>query len=339
MVCMRVSVRDAHTMDWAPQGPAKWSAAIVKRWVKRSLLGPNRLAASGQRERHDVVAERRSQSPVAPGGDDDVLLATGRQLIGHRGRLAAGRQRGAPQLLPILEIEGAEAVVEGGGNEHQAAGGHNGTAQGHRAPFGGVGSLGRERGDRAERHFPAYGAGLQVHGDERAPGRASAGKPAGRDERPVGEPVGRAALLGELVPVVAAQQRHAIGRDELRPKGEAVDRRHDQALVTLYRDATPVRPSDRPGIDHAAAQARWREDAVVTQVLEPVPAERKVLWGRAPRVRGADNVLIEWRRPNGERLGGPRRLAGHVAVRDGSFLYREERRAGLTREDEDMPHL
>src|SRR6266566_4290022 len=223
MVCMRVSVRDAHTMDWAPQGPAKWSAAIVKRWVKGSLLGPNRLAASGQRERHDVVAERRSQSPVAPGGDDDVLLATGRQLIGHRGRLAAGRQRGAPQLLPILEIEGAEAVIEGGGDEHQA------------------------------------GAGLQVHGDERAPGRASAGKPARRDERPVGEPVGRAALLGELVPVLAAQQRYAIGRDELRPKGEAVDRRHDQALVTLYRDATPGRASDRAGIHHAAAQARWCE--------------------------------------------------------------------------------
>src|SRR5207244_8964278 len=100
MVCMRVSVRDAHTMDRTPQGPAKWSAAIVKRWVKGSLLGPNRLGASGQRERHDVVAERRSQSPVAPGGDDDVLLATGRQLIGHRGRLAAGRQRGAPRLLP-----------------------------------------------------------------------------------------------------------------------------------------------------------------------------------------------------------------------------------------------
>src|SRR6266567_2588445 len=31
MVCMRVSVCDAHTMGWAPQGPAKWSAAIVKR--------------------------------------------------------------------------------------------------------------------------------------------------------------------------------------------------------------------------------------------------------------------------------------------------------------------
>src|SRR5262245_17732824 len=72
-----------------------------------------------QRERHDVVAELRAELAMTASGDDHVLPAI--HFVRHWCRLTAGRQAALPQLAASLDVEGAQIVVGGGGDEHEAA--------------------------------------------------------------------------------------------------------------------------------------------------------------------------------------------------------------------------
>src|SRR5205814_1187215 len=55
-------------------------------------------------------------------GDDDELLAAGRQLIRHRGGVAGRRQRALPELASGLDVERAQVRIERPGDEDDAAG-------------------------------------------------------------------------------------------------------------------------------------------------------------------------------------------------------------------------
>jgi hypothetical protein len=59
------------------------------------------------------------------GRNHHVLLAGPLEMIGHRRRLPARGQRALPQLLAGVDVERAQKVVRGGGDEDQAARGDN----------------------------------------------------------------------------------------------------------------------------------------------------------------------------------------------------------------------
>ena len=61
------------------------------------MSAPGICGSRGQRERHDGIAEPGAHPVVAAGSDDDELSPA--CDIGHRRRLAAGRQGRLPQLL------------------------------------------------------------------------------------------------------------------------------------------------------------------------------------------------------------------------------------------------
>src|SRR5436190_8126048 len=106
-----------------PKKPGRNSPSSTKPTWSSSQAG---TCASGacplrflrQCEGDDLVAAPGVGLGMTAGGDDDVLAAL--PDIGHRRRLPARRQPAAPQLLARGGVEGAQVVVQGGADEHQA---------------------------------------------------------------------------------------------------------------------------------------------------------------------------------------------------------------------------
>ena len=75
---------------------------------------------------------------MTAGGDHDELLAVGTQAIGHRQRLAAGRQAALPEYRAGVDVEGAQIIVHRRGDEDEISGGDDRPAQIWRAANGGA---------------------------------------------------------------------------------------------------------------------------------------------------------------------------------------------------------
>jgi hypothetical protein len=84
-----------------------------------------------------------------------------------------GRQIGAPELGAALHIEGANMIVHGSRDKHEAAVGNDRTAQTRYALD--ENAVRRQ----AEGHLPFDGASIHIDGRERAPWRRIAGSPSG----------------------------------------------------------------------------------------------------------------------------------------------------------------
>src|SRR5260370_23380493 len=100
-----------------------------------------------QRECDERVVLLLFLDPRVPArGDDDELLAAGRQLIRHRGGVTGRRQRALPELASGLDVERAQKRIERPGDEDEAAGGHAGAARAGRPsrPGGGRGAAAPE---------------------------------------------------------------------------------------------------------------------------------------------------------------------------------------------------
>src|SRR4051812_4550251 len=161
-------------------------------------LVPRRCAAR-QREGEDVRARRSAEETAAAGGDDHILPAVLAEK-GHRRNVGAGRQFRLPQLLAGLRFEGAEAAVDRGADEDDAAGGGDAAADVERA--GVVEAFVLERLKESERNLPRDVALVHIERDQ------------------LSERAGRARNLGLRIPEPA---------DRAAPRAAPHPRRHRAA--------------------------------------------------------------------------------------------------------------
>src|SRR3954462_14140403 len=136
---------------------ARWS------WFTEYRPLVPRGRAARQRERQDVRAGRGAEETAAAGRDDHVLPAVLAEKR-HRRDVRARRQLGLPQLPAALRLEGAEAAVDRGADEDDAAGGGDAAADVERAGL--VEALVLERLEESERDLPRHLALVHVDGDQ-----------------------------------------------------------------------------------------------------------------------------------------------------------------------------
>ena len=94
-------------------------------------------------------------------------------MIGHGCRVRVAFELGDPQLFSGLGIEGPEAVIDGGANEHQSSCGGDGTAEVIDSGWGNP--LGGQLIHDPQRNLPGQLTRLQIDGIEISPGRLLAG--------------------------------------------------------------------------------------------------------------------------------------------------------------------
>ena len=214
----------------------------------RSATGVPRLPRLRQREGHDVVAARRTERPVAAGADDDVLALVAAGAVGHRRRLAAGRQPVFPQLAAGLDVEGAQVAVHGGADEHQVAGGGDRTAHVRHA------EVARRREPGRQPSVEPSGTCQTMRLRRRSTltsvphGGAVHGRPQGDSSGSRRIAVGRAGLARELrVRVVARVRlrcRVRLRSDQRHHHRQVVDGGDDPLARLIEHDAAPVDAAD-----------------------------------------------------------------------------------------------
>src|SRR5688572_5013196 len=92
------------------------SVAAGKRWL-------------GESERYQGVAERFVVFVASTRGDNNELFACLLAPECHGRGMRAGGQPGHPEFLAGIFIEGAEAAVVGGTDEHKPACGHDSASE------------------------------------------------------------------------------------------------------------------------------------------------------------------------------------------------------------------
>src|SRR5687767_5360835 len=105
--------------------PATGSQQTLSREIAQRRLSP------AQSECHKGVAGFGAELAGAAGGDEDVLAAA--DHIGRRRGVAADGEIVLPERLARFLVERAKALVFGGGDKDEAAGGDNRAAEGFRA--------------------------------------------------------------------------------------------------------------------------------------------------------------------------------------------------------------
>src|SRR5579875_1200288 len=150
--------RQRSMISWmrGPAAPFAMTTLSSGRWARRASrtgFTPAVTWFTGdlQAEGDDVVAERGEiRDAVSAGGDDEILFAVGAEE-GHGCGFAAGGERAFPEQLAGFGVEGVNGWVDGAGDEGEAAGGGDGSAEGDGAEVGG-----QARRELTERDFPFF---------------------------------------------------------------------------------------------------------------------------------------------------------------------------------------
>src|SRR6202008_2511273 len=83
-----------------------------------------------KRESNECVAELLFRNlRIASRCNDQVLLSVASQLVRHRRGVSAGRELRLPKLFASFDVEAADVGIGCASNEHNAAGGNDGTAE------------------------------------------------------------------------------------------------------------------------------------------------------------------------------------------------------------------
>ncbi len=182
-------------------------------------------------ERHQVVADRRTdRRAVAAGGDDDVLAA-----VADRGRSSASSARSSAAILSTAARRSARRTrrsrLERAGREHQSSRGHDRPTERDRSRFLQAGHL-LGAGKLPERHLPGDLTGRRLDRRQRAPRRRRAGQVGfGSEQEAPHHPVtsGQLRVIFEVTaqPAGLTLRFHAIARNEANLRGEVVHR-HDR---------------------------------------------------------------------------------------------------------------
>src|SRR5215475_6928939 len=108
--------------------------SVIEPWKCRKCKtrgesGLRMWSRSGHCKCNHRIPQCRRLLTVTTGGDYHVLLAARPQAIRHRHCLPARREAAFPKFSAGFDVEGAQIVVQGRSDEHEAAGGHNRPAQ------------------------------------------------------------------------------------------------------------------------------------------------------------------------------------------------------------------
>ncbi len=243
--------------------------------------------------------------------------------------MSTGRQRRVEQHFARDGVKCAKPRVVGGGDEHQAAGGRDGTADVRRAGAGDAAS--RQLRRVAQRHLPADVARHQIHRVQPAPRRLLA-RQAGR------VPESR---------VLAPRTGASIG--QRRARRLLLHEPHGADVVCVDEQQTPSRIGGTARPRRAAHRARIpdrrlapsrRVETAASRLVEHRLALLPRLWRHRRQLgAGERGDPRQRRRLDGKWLRRPRLLAWDVALRNHALLDAEHRLAGDAVEDEDEPHL
>ncbi len=262
-----------------------------------------------------------------------VLLAGLLGHVGHRRRLATGGQAAFPQFLAVLQVVGAQVVIQGAAHEGHATGSDDRPtqrwrthrqrdAQGRAVAAGAVlvhpdllHAAQVQRGDvtpgwRLARQAEHRQEGLQPHHVRRAEVRLQTGL----------------ATTGALLRIDVITVDH--GRDE----GQVVRCAEQQLAARIDSHGRPVKGSHVARIDQRALLRGRREIALVAQLAELDAAHHLVQRRATPHVALAQRLV---RRVAHGRIGlrGRGELAVVGALRHGHLVDRHDGLASTPVED------
>src|SRR5438270_6180635 len=137
---------------------------------------------------------------MAAGGDHNILLSLGIQLICDGHGMAIGWELSFPQLLASFYVEGTDDRIECSGNEDQTACGDDWASQARRAGRNRCSVSNAEVLHRAERHLPTNFAFHHIDSGQCSPRRRAAWHEARRKERSTEHAVRRSPLTANSPP-------------------------------------------------------------------------------------------------------------------------------------------
>src|SRR5579864_2955023 len=178
----------------------------------------------------------------------------------------------------------------------------------------------------AERNLPPNFPFGHVHGRQGTPWWRAARQVRRRLQEAPQHGVGRTALRSVVSVFIFGL--HFVPRDQAYPCGDVVGVDQQQATLWIESVSAPGHASEVPGHSKRALDAGRRVDAFVAVTFNPVATCFAILGSWTPSLVSCKALWNEGGRRQRERLRRRGHFAGHVALRHGAFLDREN---GLAR--------